>query len=137
VYAFLYRAWPDRDSTGKPFNYASYPAEERKHLADKTNHLAQRRRISGSAGPGTYRLSNTTRSRNTSSSNAATKPNNTAQPPDSTKEDHETGNGSAGVDDEALGFWDNTCAAMPPLSPATIEAIAVIVRRIDRRRAQQ
>jgi hypothetical protein len=41
------------------------------------------------------------------------------------------------VDDEAIGFWDHTCAAMPPLNQATIEAIAVIVRRIDRRRAQQ
>ncbi|MGH3867109.1 MAG: hypothetical protein ACRDQ4_13390 [Pseudonocardiaceae bacterium] len=41
------------------------------------------------------------------------------------------------MDDEAIAFWDDTCAAMPPLSPTTIEAIAVIVRRIDQRRAQQ
>lgn len=64
--------------------------------------------------------------------------NNTAQPqPDNANGDHETEGGSLGVDDEAIAFWDDTCAAMPPMSPATIEAVAVIVRRIDRRRAQQ
>ena len=41
------------------------------------------------------------------------------------------------MDDEAIAFWDDTCAAMPPLNPTTIEAIAVIVRRIDQRRTQQ
>jgi hypothetical protein len=41
------------------------------------------------------------------------------------------------VDDEAIAFWDDTCAAMPPMNPATIEAVAVIVRRIDQRRAQR
>ncbi|MGH4007670.1 MAG: hypothetical protein ACRDTH_05805 [Pseudonocardiaceae bacterium] len=41
------------------------------------------------------------------------------------------------MDDEAIAFWDNTCAAMPPMSPATIEAVAVIVRRIDQRRTQR
>jgi hypothetical protein len=34
-------------------------------------------------------------------------------------------------------FWDDTCAAMPLMTPATIEAVAVIVRRIDQRRAQR
>ena len=34
-------------------------------------------------------------------------------------------------------FWDDTCAAMSPMTPATIEAVAVIVRRIDHRRAQR
>jgi hypothetical protein len=115
--------------------------DEGKHLAGKRNDPAQRRsptRISRSAERETHPLSNTTRSRDAPSSKAATTPNNTAQPsPDSTKEDHETDHGSVGVDDEAIAFWDHTCAAMPPLSPATIEAIAVIVRRIDRRRAQQ
>jgi hypothetical protein len=68
----------------------------------------------------------------------ATTKNNTAQPqPDNTKGNHETEGGSVGVDDEAIAFWDDTCAAMPPMSPATIEAVAVIVRRIDQRRAQQ
>jgi hypothetical protein len=71
-------------------------------------------------------------------SRPATTKNNTAQPqPGNTKGDHETEGGPAGVDDEAIGFWDDTCAALPPMSPATIEAIAVIVRRIDRRRAQR
>ena len=41
------------------------------------------------------------------------------------------------MDDEAIAFWDDTCAALPPLNLATIEAVAVIVRRIDQRRAQQ
>ena len=115
--------------------------EERKHLADKRNDSAQRRsitRIPRSPGLRTHPLPNTTGSRDAPSSTAVTTPNNTAQPPpDSTKEDHETDNGSVGVNDEAIAFWDHTCAAMPPLSPATIEAIAVIVRRIDQRRAQQ
>jgi hypothetical protein len=63
---------------------------------------------------------------------------NTAQPsPDSTKDNHETEGATIGVDYEAVAFWDDTCAALPPLSPATIEAIAVIVRRIDQRRAQR
>jgi hypothetical protein len=71
-------------------------------------------------------------------SRQATTENNTAQPPpDNAKGDHETEGGSVGVDDEAIAFWDDTCAAMPPLSPATIEAVAVIVRRIDQRRAQR
>lgn len=71
-------------------------------------------------------------------SRPATTENNTAQPqPDNAKDDHETEGGSVGVDDEAIAFWDDTCAAMPPLSPATIEAITVIARRIDQRRAQQ
>ena len=71
-------------------------------------------------------------------SRPATTENNTAQPqPDNTKGDHETEGGSVGVDDEAIAFWDDTCAAMPPMSPATIEAVAVIVRRIDQRRAQR
>jgi hypothetical protein len=71
-------------------------------------------------------------------SRPATTDNNTAPPqPDNTKGDHETEGGSVGVDDEAIAFWDDTCAAMPPLSPTTIEAVAVIVRRIDQRRAQQ
>jgi hypothetical protein len=71
-------------------------------------------------------------------SRPATTKNNTTQPqPDNTKDDHETEGGSVGVDDEAITFWDDTCAAMPPLSPATIEAVAVIVRRIDQRRAQR
>jgi len=74
----------------------------------------------------------------TSRSGPATTKNNTAQPqPDNAKGDHETEGSSVGVDDEAIAFWDDTCAAMPPLSPATIEAIALIVRRIDQRRAQQ
>jgi hypothetical protein len=63
---------------------------------------------------------------------------NTAQPqPDNTKGSHEAEGGSLGVDDEAITFWNDTCAAMPPMNPATIEAVAVIVRRIDRRRGQQ
>ena len=71
-------------------------------------------------------------------SRPATTENNTAQPqPDNPKGDHETESGSVGVDDEAIAFWDDTCAAMPPLNPATIEAIAVIVRRIDQRRIQR
>ncbi|HEX6402757.1 MAG TPA: hypothetical protein VF003_06310 [Pseudonocardiaceae bacterium] len=41
------------------------------------------------------------------------------------------------MDGEAIAFWDHTCAAMPPLNQATIEAIAVIVHRIDQRRTQQ
>lgn len=69
-------------------------------------------------------------------SRPATTEHNTAQP-DNTKGDHETEGGSIGVDDETIAFWDDTCAAMPPMSPATIEAVAIIVRRIDRRRAQQ
>jgi hypothetical protein len=112
-----------------------------KHLAGKRYDSTQRRsltRIPRSAGLGTHPLSNTTGSRVAPSSKAATTPNKTAQPsPDSTKEDHDTDNGSVGVDDDAIAFWDHTCAAMPPLSPATIEAIAIIVRRIDQRRAQQ
>ena len=72
------------------------------------------------------------------SSRPPTTANNTAQPqPDNTKGDHETANGPIGVDDEAIAFWDDTCAALPPLSPATIEAIALIVRCIDQRRAQR
>lgn len=71
-------------------------------------------------------------------SRPATTADNTAQPRlDSTKGDHETESDSIGVDDEAIAFWDDTCAAMQPLSPATIQAIALIVRRIDRRRAQR
>ncbi len=67
----------------------------------------------------------------------ATTQNNTAQPQlDNAKGSHENDSGSVGVDDEAIAFWDATCAAMPPMSPATIEAIAIIVRRIDQRRAQ-
>jgi hypothetical protein len=67
----------------------------------------------------------------------ATTKTDTAQPqPNNTRGDHETEGGSVGVDEEAIAFWDDTCAAMPPMSPATIEAIAVIVRQIDRRRAQ-
>jgi hypothetical protein len=70
-------------------------------------------------------------------SRPTTTENNTAQPPpDNTKGDHETEGASIGVDNEAIAFWDDTCAALPPLNPATIEAIAVIVRRIDQRRAQ-
>jgi hypothetical protein len=69
---------------------------------------------------------------------ATTENNNTAQPQaDNGKGDHETEGGSVGVDDEAIAFWDDTCAAMPPMSPAAIEAVALIVRRIDRRRAQR
>jgi hypothetical protein len=30
-----------------------------------------------------------------------------------TKNDHKTEGGSAGVDDEAIALWDDTCAAMP------------------------
>jgi hypothetical protein len=71
-------------------------------------------------------------------SRPASTENNTAQPPsDNTKDDHETKGASASVDDEAIAFWDDTCAALPPLSPVSIEAIAVIVRRIDQRRAQR
>ncbi len=71
-------------------------------------------------------------------SRPGTTKNNTAQPqPGNTKGDHETEGGAVGVDDEAITFWDDTCAAMPPMSPATIEAVAVIVRRIDQRRAQR
>jgi hypothetical protein len=71
-------------------------------------------------------------------SRPATTKNNTAQSqPGNTKGDHEIEGSPAGVDDEAIAFWDDTCAAMPPMSPATIEAIAVIVRRIDQRRAQR
>jgi hypothetical protein len=71
-------------------------------------------------------------------SRPATTENNTAQPQtDNAKGDHDTESGSVSVDDEAIAFWDDTCAAMPPLNPATIEAVAVIVRRIDRRRAQR
>jgi hypothetical protein len=71
-------------------------------------------------------------------SRPATTKNNTAQPqPDNAKGSHDTEGGLVGVDDEAIAFWDDTCAAMPPLSPATIEAIAVIVRRIDQRRIQR
>lgn len=70
-------------------------------------------------------------------SKPATTDNNTAQPQlDNAKDDHETDGGSIGVDDEAIAFWDDTCAAMQPLSTATIEAIALIVRRIDQRRTQ-
>lgn len=71
-------------------------------------------------------------------SRPATTESNTAQPQaDNAKGDHDTEGGSVGVDDEAIAFWDDTCAAMPPMSPAAIEAVAVIVRRIDRRRAQR
>jgi hypothetical protein len=71
-------------------------------------------------------------------SRPATTENNTAQPqPNNAKGDHETEGGSVGVDDEAIAFWDDTCAAMPPMKPAAIEAVAVIVRGIDRRRAQR
>jgi hypothetical protein len=72
-------------------------------------------------------------------SRPATTENNTVQPsqPDNGNGDHESEGASLGVDDEAIAFWDDTCAAMPPMSPAAIEAVAVIVRRIDRRRAQQ
>jgi hypothetical protein len=67
----------------------------------------------------------------------ATIKSNTAQSqPGNTKDNHETEGGSVAIDDEAVAFWDDTCAAMPPIHPATIEAIAVIVRQIDRRRAQ-
>jgi len=112
-----------------------------KHLTDKAHHSAQRRGITRtprSTGPETHPLRNPTGSRDAHSSTAATTPNKTAKSlRDSTKEDHETDNGSDGVDDEAIAFWDATCAAMPPLSPTTIAAIAVIVRHIDRRRAQR
>ena len=71
-------------------------------------------------------------------SRPATTKNKTAQAqPDNTKGEHETEGGWASVDEEAIEFWDDTCAAMPPMSPATIEAVAVIVRRIDQRRAQR
>lgn len=71
-------------------------------------------------------------------SRPATTENNTAPPQsDNAKGSHETESGSVGVDDEAIAFWDDTCATMPPLSPATIEAVAAIVRCIDRRRAQR
>jgi hypothetical protein len=72
-------------------------------------------------------------------SRPATTENNTVQPSqsDNGNGDHESEGASLGVDDEAIAFWDDTCAAMPPMSPAAIEAVAVIVRRIDRRRAQQ
>jgi hypothetical protein len=71
-------------------------------------------------------------------SRPATTENNTTQPhPDNTKGDHESDGASTGVDDEAIAFWDHTCAAMPPLSPVAIEAVAVIVRRIDQRRTQR
>jgi hypothetical protein len=71
-------------------------------------------------------------------SRPATTENNTAPPqPDNAKDDHKTESGPVGVDGEAIAFWDDTCAAMPPMSPATIEAVAVIVRRIDQRRAQR
>ncbi len=71
-------------------------------------------------------------------SRPATTDNNTAQPqPDNAKGNHETEGGSVGVDDEAIAFWDDTCAAMPPMNPATIQAIAVIVHRIDQRRTQR
>lgn len=68
---------------------------------------------------------------------ATTQKEATHPQPDNTKGDHETESGLVGVDDEAIAFWDDTCAAIPPLSPTTIEAIAVIVRRIDQRRAQR
>ncbi len=71
-------------------------------------------------------------------SGPATTEHNTAQPQQgNAKGDHETEGGSIGVDDEAIAFWDDTCAAMPPMNLATIEAVAAIVRRIDRRRAQR
>jgi hypothetical protein len=67
----------------------------------------------------------------------ATTQNEATHPqPDNTKDDHETERGLVGVDDAAIAFWDDTCAAMPTLSPATVEVIAVIVRRIDQRRAR-
>lgn len=68
---------------------------------------------------------------------ATTETNTAHSQPDNAKGDHEIECGSVGVDDEAIAYWDDTCAAMPPMSPATIEAIAAIVRRIDRRRAQR
>lgn len=69
-------------------------------------------------------------------SRPGTTENNPAQP-DNAKGDHDTEGGSVGVDDEAIAFWDDTCAALPPMSSATIETVAAIVRRIDRRRAQR
>jgi hypothetical protein len=90
------------------------------------------------AGLGVPPLDNTTRGRDAPRSRPATTENNTAQPPpDNTKGDHKTEDQWGGVDDEAIAFWDDTCAAMPPLSPATIEAISIIVRRIDQRRTQR
>ena len=41
---------------------------------------------------------------------------------------------SAGVSAEAIAYWDDTCAALPPLDPAAVEAVAAVVRRIERRR---
>lgn len=67
---------------------------------------------------------------------AGTDHNPGRQQQDEAKGDHETEGCSIGVDDEAFAFWDDTCAALPPMSQATIEAVALIVRRIDRRRAQ-
>lgn len=69
-------------------------------------------------------------------SRQATTEGNTARPQsDNSKGDHETEGDSVGVDDEAIAFWEDTCAAMPPMSPAAIEAVAITVRRIDLRRA--
>lgn len=48
-----------------------------------------------------------------------------------------TDGGLVDVDDEAISFSDDMCTALPPMSPADIEGIAAIVRRIDRRRGQR
>lgn len=34
----------------------------------------------------------------------------------------------------SLAHWEDTCAAMPPMSPEAIQVVAIILRRIDQRR---
>jgi len=57
----------------------------------------------------------------------------TRKPPrrrEETRDDH----GSTHLDDEAIDYWDDACAALPPMSPEAVAAVAVIVRAIDARR---
>lgn len=56
--------------------------------------------------------------------------------PSNTNRDHETQESSGDVDEAAMAFWDEAYTVCPPMTAAAVDAVALIVRRIDQRRAR-
>jgi hypothetical protein len=48
-----------------------------------------------------------------------------------------TSDTDSSIDPEGARYWRRACAALPPMTPEEIAAVAVILRRIDARRGQQ
>ena len=69
---------------------------------------------------------NTAKHRNQSHQERQSHDSNTESEPDS----------AASMDPEGARYWREACAALPPMTPEEIAAVAVILRRIDARRNQ-